>query len=375
MKKIRVGVVFGGQSGEHEVSLVSAQSVMRSLDPERYDVVPIGITRDGSWIAGSDPMAALEDSARSAGRLLSPGQVAEDDSIVSAAASRTLRAVDARYAASALQRLTRGADVVFPVLHGPYGEDGTIQGLLEMAGIPYVGAGVLGSALGMDKIAQKTVLRAAGIPVVNWVGATRRQWASDSNALLDKIERELGYPCFTKPANLGSSVGISKARDRRELCTGLDAAAALDRRILVEQAAPDCREIECSVLGNDDPIASVPGEIRPRREFYDYAAKYVSTDTDLIIPAELTPEQTARIRDLAVRAFLAIDCAGMARADFFLGRSADYVYVNELNTIPGFTAISMYPKLWQASGLTYAQLLDRLIALALERHSRRNPVS
>jgi D-alanine-D-alanine ligase len=370
VKKIRVGVVFGGQSGEHEVSLVSAQSVMRSLDPARYEVVPIGITRGGAWIGGADPMAALQDSARQAGRLLTPGQTAENAADPVPADHQALKVVDARTSATALQRLTRGVDVVFPVLHGPFGEDGTIQGLLEMAGVPYVGAGVLGSALGMDKIAQKTLLRASGIPVVNWVASTRREWAADPEGILNRVEAELGYPCFSKPANLGSSVGICKARDRDELRRGMEEAAGHDRRILVEQAAPDCREIECSVLGNDEPVASVPGEIRPHREFYDYTAKYVSSDTDLIIPAVLTPDQTNLIRELAVRAFLAIDCAGMARADFFVGRSADYVYVNELNTIPGFTAISMYPKLWQASGLSYPQLLDRLISLAMERHSR-----
>ncbi len=371
MKKIRVGVVFGGQSGEHEVSLVSAQSVMRALDPARYDVVPVGITRAGDWIGGADPMAVLQDTAKAAGRLLNPGQNSETTGNQTPPSQQALRVVDARSSATALQRLTRGVDVVFPVLHGPFGEDGTIQGLLEMAGVPYVGAGVLGSALGMDKITQKTVLRAAGLPVVNWVASSRREWRTNPEGVLNAVEAEFGYPCFSKPANLGSSVGICKARNREDLRGGLDEAAAHDRRILVEQAAPDCREIECSVLGNEEPIASVPGEIRPRREFYDYMAKYVSSDTDLIIPAELVADQANRIRQYAVRAFLAIDCAGMARVDFFVGRSADYIYVNELNTIPGFTAISMYPKLWQASGLSYTQLLDRLIALALDRHSER----
>lgn len=371
MKKIRVGVVFGGQSGEHEVSLVSAQSVMRALDPARYDVVPVGITRAGDWIGGTDPMAVLQDTAKAAGRLLSPGQNSETTGNQTPPSQQALRVVDARSSATALQRLTRGVDVVFPVLHGPFGEDGTIQGLLEMAGVPYVGAGVLGSALGMDKITQKTVLRAAGLPVVNWVASSRREWRANPEGVLNAVEAELGYPCFSKPANLGSSVGICKAHNREDLRGGLDEAAAHDRRILIEQAAPDCREIECSVLGNEEPVASVPGEIRPRREFYDYMAKYVSSDTDLIIPAELMADQANRIRQYAVRAFLAIDCAGMARVDFFVGRSADYIYVNELNTIPGFTAISMYPKLWQASGLSYTQLLDRLIALALDRHSER----
>jgi D-alanine-D-alanine ligase len=264
-----------------------------------------------------------------------------------------------------------GVDVVFPVLHGPFGEVGSIQGLLEMAGLPYVGAGVLGSALGMDKDLQKTVFRARGLPVVDWLAFTRRQWQDQAQAICGQVEAKLGYPCFTKPVNLGSSVGISKAHDRSQLIQGVNLAARFDRKLMVEQAALDCREIECAVLGNDDPLASVLGEVRPRREFYDYAAKYVTDDTDLIVPAQLPAAVSDQVRHMAVQAFQAIDCAGMARVDFFVGRETGQVIINEINTIPGFTAISMYPKLWEASGIPYPELIDRLIELALQRHADR----
>jgi D-alanine-D-alanine ligase len=372
LKKIRVGVVFGGRSGEHEVSLVSAQSVMSALDPSKYEVVPIGITREGKWLADGNPMQYLQDVARNAGRLLAPGAGADSPLKAGADSAPTRHLTPLKSPLAALGNGAARLDVVFPVLHGPYGEDGTIQGLLEMADIPYVGAGVLGSALGMDKVVQKTLLRANGIPVVNWVTCLRKEWQRDPQQVITRVETELGYPCFTKPANLGSSVGISRARNRQELISGLDAAATHDRKLLVEQAAMDCREVECSVLGNDSPIASLPGEVRPRREFYDYTAKYVTDDTDLIIPASLPDAITEQVRRLAVASFLAIDCAGMARVDFFVRRDYSIVYVNELNTIPGFTAISMYPKLWAATGLSYPDLLDRLIALALERHKERH---
>lgn len=355
---MRIGVIFGGRSGEHEVSLASAQSVMAALDKEKYEVIPIGITKEGRWIASGDPMKALKagipEASAPVALLGDPSQKAliRLDPDGSEGVMRAVR----------LQEL----DVVFPVLHGPYGEDGTVQGLLELAGIPYVGAGVLASAVGMDKPTMKAVFRAHGLPVVNHVVVRRKHWERDPQATMELIEETLGYPCFVKPANLGSSVGISKARNRQELADALDLAARYDRKMLVEEAI-NAREIECSVLGNDDPIASVPGEVVPHREFYDYIAKYVPGESDLIIPAPI-PEETAQlIQELAIRAFLAVDCAGMARVDFFLDRDTGQVYVNELNTIPGFTATSMYPKMWEASGIPYPELLDRLIELALER--------
>ncbi len=364
MGKIRVGVLFGGRSGEHEISLISARSVMRVMDPEKYEVVPIGITKDGRWLASGDPMAALtqgdEGLSRPAALLGDPAH----RGVVS------LKELEPHLARALLAEL----DVVFPVLHGPYGEDGTVQGLLDLAGIPYVGAGVAASALGMDKVLFKDLMRAHGLPVVKYVVVKRREWERDPEAVLDRVEAELGYPVFTKPANLGSSVGVNKCRERKELARGLADAAQYDRKLLVEAAVPQAREIEVSVLGNDDPIASVPGEIVPSREFYSYAAKYLDDGeraSKLLIPAPLPEEVAQRARDLAVRAYLAVDCAGMARVDFLLSRETGELYISELNTIPGFTAISMYPKLWEASGIPYPELIDRLIQLALERHADR----
>ncbi|HUV89847.1 MAG TPA: D-alanine--D-alanine ligase family protein [Anaerolineae bacterium] len=360
-RKVRVGVIFGGRSGEHEVSLASARSVMDAMDKQKYEIVPIGITHEGRWIASGDPMKALEagdvDASRPAALLGDPSQ------------HSLMRLQDTERAIEAT-RLTE-LDVIFPVLHGPYGEDGTLQGLLELAGIPYVGAGVTSSALGMDKAIFKDVCRAHGLPIVDYLVFKRKEWDADPAGLMDQVEQRLGYPLFTKPANLGSSVGISKCHDRDGLARGLAEAARYDRKLLVEVAVPGAREIEVSVLGNDDPIASLPGEVIPSREFYSYEAKYIDRGEDasrLLIPAPLSPEQTAHVRDLAVRAYRAIDCAGMARADFLLSGQAGALYVNELNTIPGFTAISMYPKLWEATGIPYAELIDRLIGLALERH-------
>jgi D-alanine-D-alanine ligase len=356
--------VFGGRSGEHEVSLRSARSVMDALDPSRYEVVPIGITREGAWMLTGDPMAAL-----AAGDASAAGSTA----ILADPSRRGLRAIEVGRGGP----LEVGAgeesaiDVVFPVLHGPFGEDGTIQGLLEMANVPYVGAGVLGSALGMDKAVQKTLLRAAGLPVVDWVDFTLGEWGRRREQILVDVEARLGYPCFVKPANMGSSVGVSKAADEAELIRGVEVAAGYDRKIVVEWAVPGAREIEVSVLGNDDAEASVPGEIVPDREWYDYDSKYSDSQTQLIIPAQIPPEATAELRRLAVAAFKAIDGAGMARVDFLADRDASGIWINELNTIPGFTSISMYPKLWEASGLSYAQLCDRLIALAIERHAER----
>jgi D-alanine-D-alanine ligase len=265
-------------------------------------------------------------------------------------------------------------DVVFPVLHGPYGEDGTVQGLLELAGLPYVGAGVTGSAVAMDKIVYKDVMKAHRLPIVPYLYVTRQRWEAEPRAVLEEAETVLGYPVFTKPANLGSSVGISKCVDRAALTSGLDDAARYDRKLLIEQAVPNAREIEVSVLGNDQPIASYPGEIVPSREFYDYAAKYIDEGSEasrLLIPAPLSDELTAEVRDLAVQCFLAIDCAGLARVDFLLNRDSGEVFLNEVNTIPGFTSISMYPKLWEATGIPYSELVTRLIDLAFERHAER----
>jgi D-alanine-D-alanine ligase len=360
-QKIRVGVVFGGRSGEHEVSLVSARSVMNAMDKEKYEIVPIGITQEGRWLASGDPMKALTSGDVEASR---PAALLGD------ASRRDLVRLEETNQVIKATRLAE-LDVIFPVLHGPYGEDGTVQGLLELAGIPYVSAGVTASAVGMDKVVFKDVMRAHGLPIADYVMIKRKEWEADPEAAMDQAETALGYPVFTKPANLGSSVGISKCRDRAGLAAGLADAARYDRKLLVEAAVPAVREIEVSVLGNDDPIASVPGEIIPSREFYSYEAKYIDDGDEaskLLIPAPLSPEMTERVRDLAVRAYMAIDCAGMARVDLMLSGKTEELYVNELNTIPGFTHISMYPKLWEATGISYPELIDRLIELALERY-------
>lgn len=356
--RLRVGVIFGGQSGEHEVSLASARSVIAALDPEKYEIVPIGITHTGRWLIGGDPMAAL-----SAGTDIAiPTVAAPPSALVADRASRELvpGATGGRFPV---------VDVFFPVLHGPFGEDGTVQGLLELAGVPYVGCGVQASALGMDKITSKALFAAAGLPQTRYLALTRKEWARDPAASLARIEAALRYPLFVKPANMGSSIGISKARDVAELAAALTEAARYDRRLLVEEAAPNAREIECSVLGNDDPIASIPGEVVPSNEFYDYAAKYVDGDSQLLIPAPLPDPLTARVRELALQAYQALDAAGLARVDFLLDGKSHDLFINEVNTMPGFTIISMYPKLWEATGLSYAELVDRLIDLALERHA------
>lgn len=362
-KKLRIGVIFGGRSGEHDVSLRSAQSVLGALDPNKYEVVAIGITRNGRWLTG-DVMTALTAGG--------PAQMA---TLLPDPQTNALLRVEEMTNAPAKFSAVSELDVVLPILHGTYGEDGTVQGLLELADLPYVGAGVVGSAVGMDKAIFKHVMVANGLPVLPWRLVTKREWQSRPSTILDAIEAELIYPIFTKPANLGSSVGINKCGNRAELQAGLDDAAAYDRRIVVEQGI-DARELEVAVLGNDTPIASTIGEVRPRRDFYDYAAKYLvepgsDEDSELIIPAELDAETAVAILDLAVRAYRAIDCAGMGRVDLLLDRSSGALYLNEINTIPGFTSISMYPKLWQASGISYSDLLDRLIALAIERHQEK----
>jgi len=360
-RKMRVGVIFGGRSGEHEVSIASARSVMNAMDRDKYDIVPIGITKEGRWIASGNPLRALE---------LVDASISQPAALLGDPSRRGLMQLedaDQAFRATRLKKL----DVVFPVMHGPYGEDGTLQGLLELAGVPYVGAGVTASAVGMDKVMFKDVVRSHGLPIVDWLMVLREDWDAAPEGVLDRVERQFDYPVFTKPVNLGSSVGVRKCHDRAGLAAGLAEAARYDRKLLVEVAVPAAREIEVSVLGNDDPIASVPGEIIPSREFYSYEAKYVDGGDNasrLLIPAPVSSEMSEQVRDVAVRAYKAIDCAGMARVDFLLSGDTGKLFLNELNTIPGFTDISMYPKLWEASGLPYAELIDRLIELALERH-------
>ena len=373
MRKLRIGVLFGGRSGEHEVSLLSAQSVMDALDKAKYEVIPLGITREGHWLTAGDSMRVLQARAQEReARLTYP---ADRYSIPSRREeSHQLQPSRLDLIPGTGEGSIPYVDVIFPVLHGPYGEDGTVQGLLELAGVPYVGAGVLGSALAMDKAAAKAVFGNHGLPCVPYDLVLLWEWEEHPSEVRERVQQRIGYPCFVKPANLGSSVGVTKVHDASGLPAALDLAGGYDRRILVEQAV-DAREIECSVLGNEYPVASVPGEIKPKREFYDYIAKYQDEFTELIIPAALPPHKAAEIQQLAVRAFRALDCAGMARADFFLSRETGQVYVNELNTMPGFTAVSMYPKLWEASGLPYPELLNRLIELALERHRDRSRMS
>jgi D-alanine-D-alanine ligase len=355
-KRLRVGIIFGGRSGEHEVSLASAASVIRALDPEKYEAVPIGISKDGRWLIGTGAAKLLPEVLKSGERVVLPPDP-------SAAALVPL--VPSVGHPSVL------VDVVFPVLHGTFGEDGTVQGLLELAGLPYVGAGVLGSAIGMDKDTQKRLFRVAKLPIVPYLAIQRSRWERDRAGVLREIKKKFRFPVFIKPATLGSSVGMTRVKAVHELSNALDAAAEFALKILVERAV-NAREIEVSVLGNDDPRASLPGEIIPHREFYDYAAKYLEEGTQLEIPAKLSKKQIATLQDYAVRAYRAIECTGMARCDFFLENKTSKIYVNELNTIPGFTSISMYPKMWEASGLPYMKLIDRLIELALELHREKS---
>jgi D-alanine-D-alanine ligase len=347
-------VVFGGRSGEHEVSLASARAVMQALRRDgRHEVVPVGITREGRWISSDDPMRELESVSRS--MIGASGPVDP----ISAPPAEIEEKIPAALGT---------VDVVFPVLHGPYGEDGTIQGMLELAGIPYVGSGVLASAVGMDKLTMKKIFAHHGLPQVEWLGLTRKEWEEEGEGWVQRVESSLGYPCFVKPANLGSSVGIGKATDAGELKRALDEAAALDRRLIVEGGV-DARELEVSVLGNERAEVSVPGEIVVKKnEFYDYEAKYAEGGMELVVPADIPEKTAAELRRVARTAYEAIDAAGMARVDFFLERSSGRLLLNEINTIPGFTPTSVYSRLWAASGLSYEELLDRLINLALERH-------
>ncbi|MBI4161236.1 MAG: D-alanine--D-alanine ligase [Acidobacteria bacterium] len=360
-RRLRVGVLFGGRSVEHSVSLQSARYVVEGLRENRHEVIPIGITPEGRWIPLRSlpaPEVKLLPSEPTNGHLAPADEPARD-----------LIGLDGPRGAK--EGRPGRLDVVFPVLHGLHGEDGTIQGLLETADIPYVGSGVLGSALGMDKAVMKVLLRQAGLPVAEHLVLREPEWPAAAADLRGRVESEIGFPCFVKPANCGSSVGVTKVRSAAELGPAVETAFRYDRKVLVEAFVAG-REIECSVLGNDDPTASVPGEILPGREFYDYRAKYLEDCARLLIPAPLAEEQARRVRDLSLRAFLALECSGMARVDFFLRRDTGEILINELNTIPGFTAISMYPKLWEASGMGRGELLDRLLALALERHRQRH---
>jgi len=388
MKKLRVGVLFGGRSGEHEVSLLSAASVLNAINKDKYEVVPIGITKEGRWLTAEhaerllsglyegrplragDPQATPGAAVLENGKavLVPPEPIARNRGLVPFQS-------DSQVMARRASDRAINVDVIFPVLHGTFGEDGTIQGLLELADIPYVGAGVLGSAAGMDKDIMKSLFRAAGLPIVKHVTLLRSQWEADARKARKLLESKLKYPVFVKPANLGSSVGITKAHDGKELPDCIREAAKFDRKIIVEEAVGGkrmpAREIECSVLGNDQPQASIPGEIVPIKEFYDYAAKYLDEGSKLVIPAQLTKAETKKVRELAIAAFQAVDCSGLARVDFLMDPKTRKIYVNEINTMPGFTAISMYPKLWAATGLSYSELIDRLIQLGLARHAEK----
>ena len=398
MAKIRVGILFGGRSGEHEVSLLSAASVVNAIDKTKYEVVPIGITKDGRWLTaehaerllkGEKPSVATpEKHLRAGDPEATPGAA-----LLASGASVVVPPEPARHDAglvpfqtdaAALRRASDRAidvDVIFPVLHGTFGEDGTIQGLLELADIAYVGAGVLGSSAGMDKDIMKSLFRAAGLPIVKHVTVLRNQFEREPKKVRKLVESKLKYPVFVKPANLGSSVGISKAHDGKELGPAIAEAAKFDRKIVIEEGVGGkknkAREIECAVLGNDDPKASIAGEIVPCKEFYDYDAKYLAEGSELVIPAKLTKAEMKHVQALAIAAFQAVDCSGLARVDFLMEPKSRKMYVNEINTMPGFTAISMYPKLWGATGVSYPELIDRLIQLGMERHrdKKRNQYS
>jgi D-alanine-D-alanine ligase len=360
-RKLRVAVLFGGRSGEHEVSLMSARSVLSVLDPYRYELVQIGITHEGKWVTGEDVLGKFENGKVDGLQhvIVSPNPSEMGIYILQE---------------KTLEKLT-DVDVFFPVLHGTFGEDGTIQGLFELADVAYVGAGVLGSSVGMDKGVFKDVMVANHIPVVDTIVVLRSEIEKDIAAVIKQAEQLSDYPLFTKPANLGSSVGVTKCHNRSDLQEGLMEAASFDRRVLIQKGVKNAREIEVSVLGNNEPVASVPGEVLPSREFYSYESKYVDGTSELQIPAQLPDEIAEQIREYAVRAYKAIDCAGMARVDFFVEKDTNKIYLNELNSLPGFTKISMYPKLWEASGVPYNKLVDCLIELAMERKAERDRTS
>ncbi|MCT4607127.1 MAG: D-alanine--D-alanine ligase [Marinisporobacter sp.] len=358
IKKINVAIVFGSKSGEHEISLMSATSVMKAIDQEKYNVLPVGITKEGHWMIYNGPTQDIETGEWEA---IAKKEMKENPN----------EKVSVIPLSGEIQRLSDRVDVVFPVLHGPFGEDGTIQGLLEMIDLPYVGAGVLASAVGMDKIYTKKVFEHEGLPVGKYMTIMRKDFRENQQETINRIEKDFEYPVFLKPANLGSSVGITKAHNREELIKGIEKAGEHDRKILLE-AFIHGREIECGVLGNDDPKASIVGEILPSHEFYDYDAKYFDDGkSKMVIPANIPQEKAEEIRDQAVKAYKAIDCSGLARVDFFLEKDTMKVYINEVNTMPGFTKYSMYPLLWEKTGLSYGKLIDRLITLAIERYEER----
>ena len=366
-KKLRVGVIFGGRSGEHEVSIRSAGAVIQAINRAKYDVLPIAITKEGKWLSPAEAAGLLSDAARALLSRTVEAKPAGDVAIFGDPSRQGLVSVDA----SGQRRSTEPLDVVFPVLHGPHGEDGTIQGLLEMANVPYVGCGVLASSCGMDKVTMKSLFKNAGLPVCKYIWFLRSEWARDRENLMRKVKRAIGFPCFVKPANLGSSVGVSKAVDKETLAQAIDLAARYDRKIIIEEGLI-AREIECAVMGNDEPQASLPGEYVIHDEsarFLDYAEKYTSTGhVEFVVPAPLSKAMTVKIQRLAIKAFQAVDGAGLARVDFFLRNDNRELVVNELNTMPGLTEVSGYPKMWAASGLKFSDLLDRLIDLAFERH-------
>lgn len=355
--KLKIGVLFGGRSAEHEVSIVSATSVINALDKTKYEIVPIGIAKDGRWLSAVNVIQLLRDK--------SPIEMFPEHVLLPDPRKQSLVNISGAFPQNAQK-----VDVIFPVIHGTFGEDGTIQGLFELADIPYVGAGVLGSAVGMDKVVAKQLLEQAGIPVAKGIAFLYSEYAKNEDRLIADIERKLKYPCFVKPPNQGSSVGISKAHDRRELIAAIHLAGEYDRKILVEKAVKNPREIELSVMGNDEPIVSLPGEIIPSNEFYDYDAKYVDGKSDAHIPAKLPKSLIKKLQQTALKAYKVLDCAGMARVDFLVQKNGT-IFLNEINTLPGFTSISMYPKMWEASGIPYKELLDRLIAYALERHAAK----
>ena len=357
--KIRVGVLFGGRSAEHEVSLVSASSIIEALDRKKYTVFPIGITPEGRWLSSKDALKLLKER--------SPVENLPEHLILPDPRKQGLVEINASGVAE-----IQNIDVVFPVMHGTFGEDGTVQGLLELAGVPYVGAGVLGSAVGMDKMIQKQVLEAAKIRVAQGLSFLISEFEEDQKKIIVRIEEELQYPCFVKPSNTGSSIGISKAHDRKELADAVALAGQYDRKIIVEKSIEKAREIECGVIGNDKPAASVLGEIIPSNEFYDYDAKYVDGKSTSIIPADIPKWAVRKIQYIACKAFKVLDCSGMARVDFLVQGNGSKIFLNEINTIPGFTSISMFPKLWEASGLSYPDLLDKVIQLAIERHRAKS---
>ena len=372
-KKLRVGVLFGGRSGEHEVSLISGASILRAIDPKKYEIIPIGVNKQGRWLSGAETQVMLGHRT-----------VPQVPHKTAARANSSLHLSSGNDLAGRAGTLSQSIDVIFPVLHGTFGEDGTVQGLLELADIPYVGSGVLGSAAGMDKDVMKRLFAVAGLPQTPYLALRRAEWTASPKHCIKRIEKHLDYPLFVKPANSGSSVGISKVHDRSELAPAMDLAASFDRKLVVEQgvggpgAKP--RELEVAVLGNDNPEASVVGEIVPNKEFYDYESKYADSPENPsvpIIPADLSKSETKQIREMAIAAFRACECSGLARVDFLMEdkKHKPEIYLNELNTMPGFTSISMYPKLWEASGLAYPELIDRLIALAVERHAEKRDTS